>query len=94
MKFNKITEKILIEAEKQFKEGNLDEDEFKKVNNLNQQSFDLISYFINNNMDQVRTVSLKLIDELFDGSISTSEANFISSQITIIIKSFRKRLKS
>ena len=94
MKYNKINVKILEEAEKQYKEGVLDETEFKKEYNLNQQSFDLITYFISKNFAQIRTVVLKNYDDLVDNNISISEAKLINSQADIIIKKILKELKS
>ena len=94
MKYNKINEKILDEAEKQHKEGILDETEFKKAYNLNQQSFDLITYFLSKNFDQISTVLSKNLIDIIDDNISRSEVKFITSQTDIIMKKIFKELKS
>ena len=74
MNLNKINEKILEEAEKQYKEGILNETEFKKSYNINQQSFDLISYFISKNFNQIRTDLIKTSNDLKNNKISISES--------------------
>lgn len=93
MKYNKINEKILDEAEKQHKEGILDETEFKKAYNLNQQSFDLITYYLSKNFDQISTVLMKNLIDIKDDNISSSESKFITSQTDIIMKKIFKELK-
>ncbi len=94
MNLNKINEKILEEAEKQYKEGILNETEFKKSYNINQQSFDLISYFISKNFNQIRTDLIKTSNDLKNNKISISESKFITSQTNIIMRKIKEELNS
>ena len=94
MNLNKINEKILEEAEKQYKEGILNETEFKKSYNINQQSFDLISYFISKNFNQIRTDLIKTSNDLKNNKIPISESKFITSQTNIIMRKIKEELNS